>query len=102
MAVNELTPKDHELIHLGYRARLSAADTCNALNQSRNPGEYLLPSVVTYQYTKLKAKGTEPLSPTEVLSYIPHSTLDTPPLDTAQTTPTSALDLALDQVEEFK
>ena len=70
MAINVLTDTDYELIHLGYISRLSAGDTCAALNQSRTPEDFLLPSVVSYQYTKLKGKGIQQLSPTEVLGFM--------------------------------
>lgn len=95
MSVNTLTTKDHELILLGYVSRLSAGDTCTALNQSRDPGDLLLPSVVSYQYTKLKAKGIPQLPPAQVIRYMASAAL---PLDTVPA-PTS---FALDQVEDFK
>lgn len=70
MTINVLSDADLELIHLGYISRLSAGDTCAALNQSRTPEDFLLPSVISYQYIKLKGKGIQQLSPTEVLGFM--------------------------------
>lgn len=82
MTINVLSNADLELIHLGYLSRLSAGDTCAALNQSRAPEDFLLPSVVSYQYIKLKGKGIQQLSPTEVLGFM---TLAQPTTNTANT-----------------
>lgn len=82
MTINVLSDADLELIHLGYISRLSAGDTCAALNQSRTPEDFLLPSVVSYQYIKLKGKGIQQLSPTEVLGFMTLAAPTTSAVDT--------------------
>ena len=102
MTINVLSDADYKLIHLGYISRLSAGDTCAALNQSRIPGDSLLPSVVSYQYIKLKGKGIQQLSPAEVLSFMASAALTTNVVNTLDKPAASSSSTPdLSDVEDF-
>lgn len=74
-----MTLEEAKIIRLGYASRLSAADVCSLINQSRDPGSYILPYTVSYQYGKLKARNVPQHTPGRIIEIIREATpLDTP------------------------